>query len=259
MNEIIFGSETTAGKWFDLTLLSIIVLSIIGVMLDSVPRYEELYGNELYVFEWVVTILFTLEYIARIICVKRPLLYIFSFYGLIDLLSILPAYLGLFIYGADPLRVLRSVRLIRIFRILKLHQFVNDANKLSTALRNSKNKIIVFLFVILMLVCILGTIMYLVEGKEAGFNSIPTSIYWTIVTITTVGYGDIAPVTPLGQFIASAVMIIGYAIIAVPTGIVTNEMMQGGKKPISNRSCPNCSKDGHDKDADHCKYCGNKL
>ena len=260
MNEVIFGAETRAGKWFDLILLLIILISVIVVMLDSVPSYHDLIGTELYTIEWVVTIIFTLEYLARIICVKRPLQYMLSFYGLIDLFSIIPTYLGLFVVGTSSLSVLRSIRLIRIFRILKLSQFVDDANRLGNALKTSRNKILVFLFVILMLVTILGTIMYLVESADAGFTSIPRSIYWAIVTLTTVGYGDIAPATELGQFIASAIMILGYAIIAVPTGIVTNEFLrQPQQKPLSNHACPNCSKTGHDADAEYCKYCGADL
>ncbi|MCB9222711.1 MAG: ion transporter [Crocinitomicaceae bacterium] len=259
MNEVIFGAETPAGKWFDIILLIIILISVIGVMLESVPGIREDWGELLHTGEWVLTIIFSLEYIARLLCVKRPILYIFSFYGVIDLLSVLPTYLGLFFVGTGPLRVLRCVRLLRLFRILKLHQFVEDSERLMRALKSSRTKITVFLFTVLMLVVILGTIMYLVEDHQSGFTSIPRSIYWAIVTLTTVGYGDIAPSTPLGQFIASIVMILGYAIIAVPTGIVTNELMNDKNNIVSNRACPNCSKDDHDEDADFCKHCGHQL
>ena len=259
MHEIIFEAETPAGKFFDIALLIAILISIIAVMLESVPEYQAAYGEELYFFEWAVTILFSLEYLARIISVKKPFGYIFSFWGLVDLLSLLPSYIGIFVSGTSPLKVLRSLRLLRVFRILNLPQFVNDSNRLAKALKASRNKIIVFLFVVVMLVIILGTIMYMIEGEEGGFTSIPRGIYWAIVTLTTVGYGDIAPVTALGQFIASIVMILGYSIIAVPTGIVTNELIQGKNTGTSRRACENCSKDGHDEDAEFCKYCGDKL
>lgn len=259
MNDVIFGAETPAGKWFDITLLIIILISVIGVMLESVPEIRLKWGEELHYAEWGLTIIFTIEYIARLLCVKRPILYIFSFYGIIDLLSVLPTYLGLFFVGTGPLRVLRCIRLLRLFRILKLHQFVEDSERLMRAMKSSRSKIIVFLFSVLMLVIILGTIMYLVEDHDSGFTSIPRSIYWAIVTLTTVGYGDIAPATPLGQFIASIVMILGYAIIAVPTGIVTNELIHDKNNIVSNRACPNCSKNDHDEDADFCKYCGHEL
>ena len=259
LNEVIFGSESFAGKAFDISLLVVILLSIVGIMLDSVPSIAVKYHDELYIFEWVVTIIFTIEYILRLICIKRPLSYVFSFYGIIDFLSIIPTYIGIFYTGTGVLRVLRSLRLLRIFKILKLSQFVQDSNNLLRALKASKNKIIVFLMTVLMLVIILGTIMYLIEDEEAGFISIPESIYWAIVTLTTVGYGDIAPVTPLGQFIASVVMIMGYAIIAVPTGIVTTELVKESRKNTTNIACDNCGKEGHDMDATFCNHCGHKL
>lgn len=259
MNEIIFGAETKAGRLFDIVLLIIIVLSIVGVMLESVPTIQEKYGEEIHLFEWIVTALFTIEYIARVYCVQKPIKYIFSFYGLVDLLSLLPTYIGIFYTGTSALRVLRCLRLLRVFRILKLSQFVEDSNNLLRALKSSKNKIIVFFFSVLMLVIILGTVMYLVEGADSGFDSIPRSIYWAIVTLTTVGYGDIKPDTDLGQFIAALVMILGYAIIAVPTGIVTNEMVRSGKRPLHNRACTSCGKDGHDGDAKYCNHCGSEL
>lgn len=260
LNEVIFGAESFYGKMFDIVLLIVIVLSIVGVMLESVPSIKGAYGFELIRFEWVVTVLFTIEFTARLLCVRKPLKYVFSFYGMIDLLSLLPTYIGIFVTGTGSLRVLRCIRLLRVFRILKLSQFVEDSKKLTSALRASRNKIIVFIFFILMLVMILGTIMYLVEDGKSGFDSIPRSIYWAIVTMTTVGYGDIAPDTPLGQFIASIVMIMGYAIIAVPTGVVTTELIKGAKSPgLSNHACSNCGKDGHEKDAGYCKHCGHSI
>ena len=272
LNEITFGSETAAGRWFDIIILMIIVISIVAVMLESIPletvkndwgfsdQSVENWTWSLFIIEWAVTIIFTIEFIARILCVKKPLKYVFSFYGMIDLISLLPSYVGLYFTGTEPLRVLRSVRLLRVFRILKLSQFVEDSKGLTKALKSSKNKIVVFLMTVLTLVIILGTIMYLIEDASAGFTSIPRSIYWAVVTLTTVGYGDIAPVTALGQFIASIVMILGYAIIAVPTGIVTKELMTGDKSPkMSNSACSSCGKDGHESDAQHCKHCGEKL
>lgn len=260
LNEIIFGSETRAGKTFDIVLLVIIVISIIAVMMESVPEYQDKYATELFYTEWIVTILFTIEYVLRLICVKKPLKYVFSFYGIIDLLSTAPTYVGIFVSGTGSLRVLRSIRLLRVFRILKLGNFVDDSEKLVMALRASKNKIIVFLFFVVMLVIILGTIMYMIEDASSGFSSIPRSIYWAIVTMTTVGYGDIAPATSLGQFVASVIMILGYSIIAVPTGIVTNDIMKSMKGPeMNNRACDGCGKDGHDKDAKFCKICGGEL
>ena len=227
-------------------------------MLESVESISEAYSTEIKIIEWSFTILFSIEYIARIIAVKKPLKYIFSFYGVIDLLSILPSFLGLFITGTHSLSVIRSVRLLRIFRILKLVRYVNAAQVLKTALIASKDKITVFLFAIVSLAIILGTLMYIIETPESGFTSIPRSIYWAIVTLTTVGYGDISPVTVLGQTIASIVMIMGYSILAVPTGIVGVELAKLESR-ISSQSCPDCSEEGHDLDAEYCKYCGGKL
>ncbi len=260
MHEIIYEADTFAGKLFDIILLILIVLSIIVVMLESVPDYRKEYAQLLHDLEWGFTILFTIEYFARIISINKPFKYIFSFYGIIDLLSIIPTYLGIFISGSRSLMVIRALRLMRVFRILKLGEFLNESQKLIDSLKASKQKIMVFLLSILTMVTILGTVMYLVESEDSGFTSIPRSIYWAIVTLTTVGYGDIAPVTSLGQFIASIVMILGYAIIAVPTGIVTNELIKKEKQSkISTQACPSCSKDGHDYDADYCKFCGEKL
>lgn len=261
LHEIIFEADTFAGKLFDILLLVAILLSVVAVMMDSVPSIHAKYEFEFKVVEWALTIIFSFEYIARIVSVRNPWKYIFSFYGIIDLLSILPTFIGIFITGTHSLVVLRSLRLLRVFRVLKMINFIKDAQTLAIALKASRNKIVIFLFVVLTLVLILGTTMYIVESAEAGFSSIPTSIYWAIVTLTTVGYGDIAPVTPLGQFIASCIMIIGYAIIAVPTGIVTNELLHTNKTKadISTQVCTYCTKEGHDADAVHCKYCGHQL
>jgi voltage-gated potassium channel len=260
LNEVIFGTETPAGKWFDIILLIVILISVVAVMLESVPEIRAKHGEFLHAIEWVVTIIFTVEFFLRLICIKKPFKYVFSFYGIIDILSTAPTYIGIFVSGTGSLKVLRSIRLLRIFRILKLGNFVKDSQKLINALRASRNKIIVFLFVVVMLVVILGTIMYLIEHGEAGFTSIPRSIYWAVVTLTTVGYGDIAPATPLGQFVASVIMILGYAIIAVPTGIVTNDLMQSSKKEnLNNKACDSCGIAAHEADALFCKHCGGKL
>jgi voltage-gated potassium channel len=258
LHEVIFEADTRAGKWFDILLLWAILLSVATVMVESVESIRTLYGTELKVIEWTFTIFFTLEYFARIIAIGKPLKYIFSFYGIIDLISIIPTYLGLFISGTHTLSIIRSIRLLRVFRILKLVQFISEANVLIAAFKASRAKIIVFLFAVLSLTFILGTLMYLIETPEAGFTSIPRSIYWAIVTLTTVGYGDIAPQTVLGQTLASLIMIIGYAIIAVPTGIVGSELAKT-KTNTNTQSCPQCSLEGHDDDAEYCKYCGSSL
>ncbi|MCB9189255.1 MAG: ion transporter [Flavobacteriales bacterium] len=262
MHEIIFEAETVAGKTFDIVLLILIVASIVVVMLESVPSINRSYGFELLTIEWAITILFSIEYIARILCVGDPKKYIFSFYGVVDLLSIIPTFIGVFITGTHSLSVVRSLRLLRIFRVLKMGQFLGEANLLMRSLKASKAKIIVFLVFVLSLTFILGSLMYVIESNvtNSGFTSIPRSIYWAIVTLTTVGYGDIAPQTDLGQFIASIVMLTGYAIIAVPTGIISAEIARQDKKHMpSTQVCPNCSKEGHEEDAEYCKYCGSKL
>ena len=259
MHEVIYEADTFSGKLFDIVLLILILFSIIVVMLESVPDYRTHYESLFNKLEWGFTILFSIEYLARIISINKPLKYIFSFYGVIDLLSIVPTYLGLFVSSSNSFMVIRSLRLMRVFRILKMGNFLNESQKLMSSLKASRHKIMVFLLSILTMVIILGTVMYLVESPDSGFTSIPRSIYWAIVTLTTVGYGDIAPATSLGQFIASIVMILGYAIIAVPTGIVTNELMKSETKKISTQACKSCSKEGHDVDAEYCKYCGEKL
>jgi voltage-gated potassium channel len=228
-------------------------------MLESVNSINSQYGAILNISEWVITLLFTVEYIVRIISIKKSTKYIFSFYGIIDLLSTLPKYLAIFFTGTHSLVALRALRLLRVFRILKLARFVGESNNFMKALKASKAKIAVFLFFVLILCIILGTVMYLIEGGENGFTSIPRSVYWAIVTLTTVGYGDIAPHTPFGQFIASIIMILGYGIIAVPTGIVSSEMVKVDDVNLNTQSCPNCSYEGHDDDAIFCNHCGNKL
>lgn len=258
LHEIIFEADTRSGKWFDILLLFAILLSVATVMLESVDSISSVYGEELRIAEWVFTILFTLEYVARLISIGKPLKYIFSFYGIIDFISIIPTYLGVVITGSQSLAIIRSIRLLRVFRILKLAQFMGEATILIKALKASRAKIVVFLFALLSLTFILGTVMYLIETPESGFTSIPRSIYWAIVTLTTVGYGDIAPQTVLGQTLASVIMIIGYAIIAVPTGIVGAELAKT-KSKTNTQACPNCSLEGHDDNAKYCKFCGDPL
>lgn len=260
LHEIIFEADTPAGRWFDTILIIIILLSVTIVMLDSVVHIHDRYGHLMYVLEWIFTILFTIEYILRLSCVGRPLRYATSFYGVVDLLAVLPTYLSLMMPGAQYLLVIRILRILRIFRVFKLVQYIKEARVLSTALRESRRKIIVFLFTVLTLVIIFGSLIYLVEGPENGYTSIPRSVYWAIVTLTTVGYGDIAPKTTVGQFLASLIMILGYAIIAVPTGIVTVAMSRvKSDEKVSTQVCPSCAKEGHDPDARFCKYCGAKL
>jgi len=260
--EVIFENDTPTGKVFDIVLLWSIVLSVAAVMLESVQSIGEDYGQILYDVEWGFTILFTIEYVVRIICVRRPWLYIRSFYGVVDLLSILPTYLILFVGGSHAMIVIRALRLLRVFRIFKLMRYVGEASVLMQALRASWPKIAVFLLSVLSIALIVGSLMYLVEGEQpgTGYTSIPASIYWTIVTMTTVGYGDITPQTVAGKFIASTVMIIGYGIIAVPTGIVTAEIsLASFKRGITTQVCPNCQHEGHESDAKHCKSCGDSL
>ncbi|WP_321300109.1 ion transporter [Marinifilum fragile] len=257
--EIIFEADTKAGKFFDLALLIIILLSILLVMLESVPSIENKYHDFLKITEWVITAIFSLEYILRVWIVRHPRKYIFSFYGVIDLLAVLPSYLALFFAGTQGLMVIRALRLLRIFRILKLNRYLKESAVIIRALRESRYKISVFLFGVLTLVIIIGTVMYLVEGAEHGFTSIPRGIYWAVVTLTTVGYGDISPSTSLGQLLASMVMIIGYAIIAVPTGIVTAELTKHNTKQTSTQVCPECLSEGHNHDAKYCSECGSKL
>jgi len=258
LHEIIYEADTRGGKLFDVILLIAILASILFVMLESIQSIDEAYGSYLDIAEWVITILFSLEYLLRIITVKKPSKYIFSFYGIIDLLSTIPKYVSLILIDSHNLSVLRALRLLRIFRILKITRYIGASNRLLVALRSIRAKIAVFLLFVLILCTILGTIMYMIEGAENGFSSIPRSVYWAIVTLTTVGYGDIAPVTALGQLIASAIMILGYAIIAIPTGIVGSEMINA-KIHTNTQSCPNCMQDSHQDGAVFCYHCGDKL
>jgi len=258
LHEVIFESDTVAGRVFDVTLLAAILLSVAAVLLESMADVRREHGPVLRVVEWALTIAFTLEYVLRLIAVDRPWRYAASFYGVVDLLSIVPTYLSLAVPESRSLMVIRAIRLLRIFRILKAAQFLSEAQVLTTALRASRRKITVFLGGIVTVVLIAGALMYVIEGEANGFSSIPRSMYWAVVTVTTVGYGDIAPRTPLGQLVASLLMVLGYAIIAVPTGIVSVELACASR-PVSRQACPACGVEGHDFDAVHCKYCGAHL
>lgn len=259
LNTIIFEHDTKAGKAFDIVLLVLILLSVLTVSLESMPELNRKYLPWFIRAEWGFTIIFTLEYLLRLYSSPRPLKYAFSFFGLIDLFSVMPTYLSFIIAGPQYLLVLRVFRLLRIARIFKLTRFINEGQVLTKALRASIVKISVFLGAVVTIVVIIGSLMYIIEGAENGFTSIPRSIYWAIVTLTTVGYGDIAPATPLGQILASMVMIMGYGIIAVPTGIVSVEMAKSEKAAFTMRVCPNCHADGHLADARFCYSCGDKL
>jgi voltage-gated potassium channel len=261
-HQIIFEADTPLGKAFDILILVLIMLSVIVVMLDSVTQIHNTMPNIFYGIEWFFTIAFTLEYALRIYTVNKPFKnYIFSFYGIIDFLAILPTYLSIFLVGSQYLMVIRIFRMIRVFRILKLGRFIGATELLRDSFMASRHKILVFLEVVLTVVFLMGSLMYLIEGPESGFTSIPRGIYWAIVTLTTVGYGDIAPVTVIGQFVASMVMILGYAIIAVPTGIITVEMQKAEQKKqaLNTQVCSNCYHDNHEDDALFCKRCGAKL
>jgi voltage-gated potassium channel len=258
IHSIIFEADTKAGKVFDILLFTTIAFSVIIVMLNSDRELHDKFGDLFLATEWIITILFTLEYIFRIYAFKKPFKYIFSFYGVIDLLSILPTYISLFVTGAHMLLVIRMLRLMRIFRVFKLARYVKASNVLFMALKSSRIKIVVFLEVVMIIVVITGSVMYLVEGDESGFTSIPKSIYWAIVTITTVGYGDIAPQTVLGQTIASMLMIVGFAIIAVPTSIIGSELVRSNTNN-NTQVCQSCNFNEHDDDAKFCKKCGDEL
>lgn len=259
LHEVIFEADTPAGKGFDVLLIVSILVSVVAVMLDSITVVREQHGTLLYGIEWLFTLIFTVEYMLRLLCVNRPVKYAMSFFGMVDLLAIIPTYLSFILPGSQYLLVIRILRILRIFRILKLAPYLGEARLLIMALRASGRKITVFLYTVLTLVVIFGSLMYVIEGEKHGFTSIPRSIYWAIVTLTTVGYGDISPHTVLGQALASLVMIFGYAIIAVPTGIVTVEMSHAFSRKVSTQACPECSADGHDVDAQHCKFCGAGL
>lgn len=257
IEEVIFGTDTRWGKGFDVVLLWAIIISLLAIMLESVPKISQEYGTVLMIVEWVFTIFFTLEYLLRLWVAERPRDYALSFFGMVDLLAVIPTYLSLFIAGSQFLLVIRAIRLLRVFRVLKLVRYLSGAKLLVTSLNASKEKIFVFLSAVLTLVTILGTVMYMVEGGENGFDSIPRSIYWAIVTLTTVGYGDIAPGTTVGQFLAAFIMILGYAIIAVPTGIVGVELSRAAKEEGIN--CPRCAEPNHYESARFCHKCGEKL
>lgn len=259
LHEVIFEADTLAGRAFDLVLILSISLSVLAVVLDSVASVHDRWGQILFFAEWAFTILFTIEYILRIVSVKQPKRYIFSFFGLVDLLAIIPTYLSVIIPGSQYLLVIRILRVLRIFRVLKLATYIGEAKLLTTALRHSRRKITVFLFTVITMVIILGSLMYLIEGEQSGFTSIPQAVYWAIVTLTTVGYGDISPGTPFGKILAAIIMIMGYGIIAVPTGIVTVELSRASAKGVTAIACESCSGEGHDPDAVHCKHCGAKL
>ncbi|MCO6162837.1 ion transporter [Flavobacterium sp. NRK F7] len=258
---VIYGTNTIAGKAFDLILLGVILLSILLTMMETVKSFETKYHDIRIALEWGITIFFTIEYFLRIISINKPLKYIFSFYGIIDLIATLPMYLAQVFAGSGVLSIVRSLRLLRLFKVLNHPQFTGQSQQLKDALLASKGKILVFIYFVLISTVLIGSIMYVVEGRENGFTSIPTSIYWTIVTLTTVGYGDISPVTPLGQFLASLVMILGYGVIAVPTGIVSAELAKTDQKLaiIDKNPCADCGAEGHQENAKFCHQCGNNL
>ncbi len=259
LHDIIFEADTLAGKVFDVVLIACIALSVLAVSLESVVGIEAAYGLWLRRIEWVFTILFTLEYVLRLVCTQQPWRYAISFFGVVDLISILPTYLSLVLEGSHYFLVIRALRVLRVFRVLKLAQYVREARLLNQALYASRRKITVFLIAVFTLVIIVGSLMYVVEGGNNGFTSIPLSIYWAIVTLTTVGYGDLTPQTNLGRAFASLVMILGYGIIAVPTGIVSVELARAEADTVSTQVCPVCTAEGHDPDAIYCKYCSAAL
>ncbi|MGS2717957.1 ion transporter [Eionea flava] len=256
---VIFGTDTPAGKRFDVVLIAMILCSVVIVLLDSVNHVAAPYGHHLKMLEWVFTIAFTIEYAVRIYVSPKPLGYIRSFYGIVDLLSILPTYLGLFYADIGYLLIIRLLRVLRVFRVLKLMRYISEANLLARAMFMSRRKIFVFFSFVLILAVIFGSLMFVVEGPSNGFTSIPRSVYWTIVTITTVGYGDITPHTIIGQVIATLVMLTGYSIIAVPTGIFTAEIAQEMQRQRTQHVCQNCHSTGHESDAHYCRKCGAEL
>ena len=261
IHEIIFEADTFYGKLFDIVLLITIVSSVAAVMLESIDSIHQQYGDILRIFEWIVTIFFTIEYFLRIYAVNRPLKYIFSFMGIIDLLAIIPTYLIFIFPAAHFFTVVRSIRLIRVFRVFKLSHYLRGAHTMQIALRSSRPKIVVFLLSVMILVIVLGTLMYIIEGSSdtKGFDNIPNSIYWAIVTLTTVGYGDVFPATAFGKVVASFIMILGYGIIAVPTGIVTAEFSRNRKEKVNTQVCPDCTAEGHEMEAKFCNKCGAEL
>ncbi|WP_342375000.1 ion transporter [Myxococcus stipitatus] len=259
LHTVIFEADTPAGKAFDVALLWVIVFSVAAVMMESVASIRVQYATALSVAEWAFTVIFALEYVLRLVAVRRPLDYMRSFFGVVDLMAILPSFLSVIFPGAQTLLVIRVLRLLRVFRVLKLGHLLGQAEVLLTALRASRAKITVFLGVVLSIAVIMGALMYMVEGERHGFDSIPRSMYWAIVTMTTVGFGDITPKTVLGQFIASVLMIMGYGILAVPTGIVSVELAKASRMSPDTQACPGCGKQGHDLDARYCKACGTAL
>ena len=258
---VIFGTETPAGKWFDISLIIVIVASVVIVLLDSMPSHHQAHGDLYWQIEWIFTLLFTLEYLVRIWCAPNRKAYLFSAYGVVDLLAILPTYIALMVPAAAPLLIIRLLRILRIFRVLRLLAYLSEANILAGAMRRSSRKIFVFFSMMIVITIIFGCLMYVLEGPQHGFTDIPLSIYWAIVTITTVGYGDLVPQTGLGRMVSAVGMLIGYAIIAVPTGIITAELAveMSGNRHRTTRNCPQCSRAGHDEDATHCKHCGVNL
>ena len=259
LHTVIFEADTVAGRTFDVALIACIVSSVAVVMLESVASVDARWHRELFAIEMAFTILFTIEYVLRLLAVRRPLAYARSFYGVIDVLAVAPTWLALFVPGAQFFLTVRVLRVLRVFRIMKLTEYLNEAGVITTALHASRRKILVFLFTVVTLVVVIGALMYVVEGPANGFADMPLSMYWAIVTLTTVGYGDISPQTPLGKLLASVVMIMGYAIIAVPTGIVTSELTAARNRGHSRQACPVCGREGHDEDAMHCKFCGAAL
>ena len=259
LHSIIFEADTPAGKFFDVMVIVCISASVLVVILESVATLRDQYRGLFFTLEWIFTLLFTVEYVLRLLAVRRPLRYAFSFFGIVDLLSIIPTYLALFIPGVQSLIVIRVLRLLRLFRILKMVKYVREATILLTALRASQPKITVFLLTVLSVTVIVGAAMHLIEGPENGFTNIPMSMYWAIVTLTTVGFGDITPQTTPGRFLASILMVMGYGIIAVPTGIVSVELSRATKAYDEANACSGCGQMGHDLDAEYCKYCGEAL
>lgn len=259
LRDVVDESKTHFGRAFDVMVFVSIALSLIVVILESIPSIAVVHGPLLRKLEWSITIWFTIEYMMRLVTARAPFKYALSFYGIIDLLAVIPTYLSLFVIGSQSLMVLRAFRFLRIFRVFKLMRFVNEASILLVAMRSSRQKITVFMCVVLAIALFMGTLMYLIEGGDSGFKSIPDGIYWAIVTMTTVGYGDLAPQTALGKFLASFLMLIGYSIIAIPTGIVSVEIAQAHRLDKDNRICPTCNRQGHEKESIFCRFCGVKI